>query len=186
MHVKYVDCHVVTVILDQVFWAILDQNNQSLFKYIQVMEFIFHSFLSFHQNIGHELHSEIITSIPNSALKSTTTQFRLIQWVFTPKSEFVMWCNNVFRTNLGANEQVGDTGRILLQLGHPFFTHILETGGVDHREADEEDVGHRVGQRPQAVVVLLREDGKVTVNRVKRHDSFLSASEDYYSSIIKA
>lgn len=61
-------------------------------------------------------------------------------------------------THLGANEQVGDAGRILLQLGDPFFTHVLETGRVDHREADEEDISHGVGQRPEAVVVLLEED----------------------------
>lgn len=65
--------------------------------------------------------------------------------------------NGVLQTDLGANEQVGDTGCILLQLGHPFFTHILETGRVNHREADEEDIGHGVGQRPEAVVVLLEE-----------------------------
>lgn len=67
--------------------------------------------------------------------------------------------NSVLWTDLGANEQVRDTGCILLQLRHPFLTHILETGRVYHREADEEDIGHRVGQRPQAVVVLLEEDG---------------------------
>lgn len=58
-------------------------------------------------------------------------------------------------TDLGANEQVGDTGCILLQLRHPFLSHILETGRVDHREADEEDIGHWVGQWSQAVIVLL-------------------------------
>lgn len=59
--------------------------------------------------------------------------------------------------NLGADEQVGDAGCILLQLWHPFLAHILETGGVNHREADEEDVGHGVGQRPEAVVILLKD-----------------------------
>lgn len=73
----------------------------------------------------------------------------------------------VSRTNLRADEQVRDTGSVLLQLGHPFFTHILEAGGVDHREADEEDIGHRVGQRPQAVVVLLGEDRAAPVNNQK-------------------
>lgn len=73
----------------------------------------------------------------------------------------------VSRTNLRADEQVRDTGSVLLQLGHPFFTHVLEAGGVDHREADEEDIGHRVGQRPQAVVVLLGEDRAAPVNNQK-------------------
>lgn len=66
--------------------------------------------------------------------------------------------SSVSGTDLGADEQVGDTGCVLLQLGHPFLSHILETGRINHREADEEDVGHRVGQRPQAVVVLLQEN----------------------------
>lgn len=62
-------------------------------------------------------------------------------------------------TDLSANEQVGDAGCVLLQLGDPLLPHILETGRVYHREADEEDIGHRVGQRPQPVVVLLQTDG---------------------------
>lgn len=77
-----------------------------------------------------------------------------------------MWCIFLLhpRTHLGADEQVGDTGRVLLQLRHPFFAHVLETGWVHHREADEEDVGHRVGQRPEAVVVLLEDDATELVN----------------------
>lgn len=70
----------------------------------------------------------------------------------------------VVRTNLGADEQVRDTGCILLQLRHPFLTHILETGRVYHREADEEDVGHWVGQRPETVIVLLEECNIVRIN----------------------
>lgn len=68
------------------------------------------------------------------------------------------------RTHLGADEQVGDTRSVLLQLRHPFFAHVLETGWVHHREADEKDVGHRVGQRPEAVVVLLEDDATELVN----------------------
>lgn len=67
-------------------------------------------------------------------------------------------------TNLGADEQVGDAGCILLQLWHPFLAHVLETGRVNHREADEEDIGHWVGQRPEAVVILLKGDVTVLVN----------------------
>lgn len=79
-------------------------------------------------------------------------------------------------THLGANEQVRDTGCILLQLRLPFLTHVLEAGRIYHREADEEDIGHRVGQRPQAVVVLLKEDGTeiliIIWRQVSRRDSF--------------
>jgi hypothetical protein len=57
--------------------------------------------------------------------------------------------------HLSAYEEVGDTWGILLQLGDPLLPHILETSRVDHRKADEEDIGHGVRQRPQAVIVLL-------------------------------
>lgn len=82
----------------------------------------------------------------------------------------MLFCERVWplacgvRTHLGANEQVRNAGRILLQLGHPFLAHILETGGVYHREADEEDVGHGVGERPETVVVLLDEHKYVRIN----------------------
>lgn len=67
-------------------------------------------------------------------------------------------------TNLGADEQVRDTGCIFLQLRHPFLTHILETGRVYHREADEEDISHWVGQWPKTVVVLLEECITLRIN----------------------
>lgn len=60
------------------------------------------------------------------------------------------------KSDLGADEQVGDAGGVLLQLRHPLLPHVLEAGGVDHGEAYEEDVGHGVGQRPEAVIVLLQ------------------------------
>lgn len=59
------------------------------------------------------------------------------------------------QAHLSAYEEVWDTGGILLQLGDPLFPHILETGRVDYGVADQEDVGHGVRQRPQAVIVLL-------------------------------
>lgn len=68
------------------------------------------------------------------------------------------------QAHLGAYEQVGHAGCVLLQLRHPLLSDVLEAGGVDHGEADEEDVGHRVGQRPEAVVVLLRKQETEQVN----------------------
>lgn len=84
------------------------------------------------------------------------------------------WHSLSSRTHLGADEQVGHTGSVLLQLGHPLLTHILETGRIYHREADEEDIGHGVGQRPEAVVVLLEgEETHGDVHTQPLHDLFL-------------
>lgn len=68
------------------------------------------------------------------------------------------------QAHLGADEQVGHAGGVLLQLWDPLLSDVLETGGVDHGEADEEDVSHGVGQRPEAVVVLLRKQVTEQVN----------------------
>lgn len=89
-------------------------------------------------------------------------------------------------THLGADEQVGDTGRVLLQLRHPFFAHVLETGWVHHREADEEDVGHRVGQRPKAVVVLLEDDATELVNMCRQRKMRSKYELNYSHKLFKA
>lgn len=47
---------------------------------------------------------------------------------------------------LSANEQVRDIGCIFLEFRDPFLSYILEAGWIHHREANEEDIGHRVGQ----------------------------------------
>ena len=72
-------------------------------------------------------------------------------------SAFVCVCVCVccWHADLCANEQVWHGGSVLLQLGDPLLPDVLEAGGVDDWETDEEDVGHWVGQRSQPVVVLL-------------------------------
>ena len=44
---------------------------------------------------------------------------------------------------------------MVLDLRAPLGRHILEGGGADDGEADEEDVSLRIRQRSQAIVVLL-------------------------------
>lgn len=56
---------------------------------------------------------------------------------------------------LSANEQVGDVGCILLQLRDPLLPHVLETGWINHRETNQEDIRHGVRQRTEAIIVLL-------------------------------
>lgn len=115
----------------------------------------------------------------------TTSQFILQVYHSAAERVSAIRAKEHGSTNLGADEQVGDAGCILLQLWHPFLAHILETGRVNHREADEEDIGHWVGQRPEAVVILLKDDVTVLVNvrrggggdgqdgRMSRHGCFL-------------
>ena len=44
---------------------------------------------------------------------------------------------------------------MVLDLRAPLGRHILEGGGADDGEADEEDVSLRIRKRPQAIVVFL-------------------------------
>lgn len=56
---------------------------------------------------------------------------------------------------LGSDEHDGHIGTVVPQLGHPFGLNVVVRGGVHHREACQEDVCVRVGQRSQTIVVLL-------------------------------
>ena len=56
---------------------------------------------------------------------------------------------------LGAHQDEGSLGAEVLDLRHPGLLHILESGGGDHAEADDEDVRLGVGERPQLVEVRL-------------------------------
>lgn len=53
-------------------------------------------------------------------------------------------------------EDVRDVGHADFQLGHPLLLDVVIRGGIHHREADQEDVGVRIGQGSQLVVVLLQ------------------------------
>jgi hypothetical protein len=44
---------------------------------------------------------------------------------------------------------------MMVYLWEPLFAHVLEGSRGSDGEADEEDVGLRVGERAQAVVVFL-------------------------------
>ena len=59
------------------------------------------------------------------------------------------------QVELGADQDDGHVGRMVLDLGEPLGLDVVEGRGRDDAEADEEDVGLRVGERAQAVVVLL-------------------------------
>lgn len=57
--------------------------------------------------------------------------------------------------DLGAHEDDGRGGAVVGDLGVPLGADILEGGGVDDGEAEEEDVGLGVGERAEAIEVLL-------------------------------
>jgi hypothetical protein len=56
---------------------------------------------------------------------------------------------------LGADEDHGSVGTMMLDLGHPFGADVLERGRRDDGEAHQKDVRLRIGQRAQAVIILL-------------------------------
>lgn len=66
---------------------------------------------------------------------------------------------------LSANEQVRDVGRVLLQLRDPLLSYVLEAGRIHHREANEEDICHGVGQGSQAIIVLLSDQKTLGKNK---------------------
>ena len=59
------------------------------------------------------------------------------------------------QVGLGADEQLGRGRAVVHDLGVPLVARVLEGGRRGDREADEEDVRLRVGQRAETVVVLL-------------------------------
>lgn len=61
----------------------------------------------------------------------------------------------VAQIKLGADENDRSVGTVMRDLGVPLGAHVLERRRRDDREADEEDVGLGVGERTQAIVVLL-------------------------------
>lgn len=56
---------------------------------------------------------------------------------------------------LGADEDNGDVGRVVVNLGVPLGLDVVKRRRADDGEADEEDVGLGVRQRPQPVVIFL-------------------------------
>lgn len=61
----------------------------------------------------------------------------------------------IAQIGLRADDQTGNTGAVVVHLGEPFFTHVLEGGRGGDGEADEENVCLRIGEGSQAVVVFL-------------------------------
>jgi len=59
------------------------------------------------------------------------------------------------KIELGADQEEGRIGAVVLDLGVPLGLHVLERSGRDDGEANEEDIGLGVGQRAETVIILL-------------------------------
>lgn len=64
-------------------------------------------------------------------------------------------------SNLGAYEDIRHMRHAVLQLWDPFFLDVVVRGRIHDREADQKHISVGVGERPQLVVVLLREEQRV-------------------------
>jgi hypothetical protein len=56
---------------------------------------------------------------------------------------------------LGADNQAGDTGTVVVDFGEPFLAHVFKGGGRGDGKADQEDVGLGIGQGAQSIIILL-------------------------------
>lgn len=61
----------------------------------------------------------------------------------------------VTQIRLGADDQTGHAGAVVVDLGEPLFSDVLKTGGRGDGKADEEDIGLRIRKRAETVVVFL-------------------------------
>lgn len=61
----------------------------------------------------------------------------------------------IAQIGLGADDQAGDTGAVVVDFGEPFLANVLKRRGGSNGEADEEDIGLGIGQRTKTIVVLL-------------------------------
>lgn len=70
-------------------------------------------------------------------------------------AELVTHALVVAQIGLGADDEAGNTGAVVVDLGEPFLAHVLEGGGRGDGEADQEDVSLGVGKRTETIVILL-------------------------------
>lgn len=57
--------------------------------------------------------------------------------------------------HLGADDEAGHAGAVVVYLGEPLLADVFERGGRRDAEANEEDVGLGIRERSQAVVIFL-------------------------------
>lgn len=50
----------------------------------------------------------------------------------------------VSQIHLGSDDEAGNTGTVMMNLGEPFFPDVLEGSGRGDAETDQEDIGLRV------------------------------------------
>lgn len=76
-------------------------------------------------------------------------------WLLRLATEVGEGCLIVAEIDLGADKHDLRSRSVVLQLGDPLGAHVGEGGGVHNGEAEEKDISAGVGERPQAIVILL-------------------------------
>lgn len=61
----------------------------------------------------------------------------------------------VAQIGLSADNKTWDAGAVVMDLGEPFLTDVLERRGRGHRKADQKNIRLGVGEWAKAVVILL-------------------------------
>ena len=61
----------------------------------------------------------------------------------------------VAKIGLGAHDQAGDTGAVVVHLGEPLLANVLEGGRGGDRKANKEDIRLRVRKGTETIVILL-------------------------------
>ena len=64
-------------------------------------------------------------------------------------------CRVLSQVKLGADQDNGNVGRMMIDLGVPLSLDVVEGRGANDREADQEDICLRVGERSQAIIIFL-------------------------------
>ena len=76
-------------------------------------------------------------------------------WTLPILSQLIYHSGIFPQINLRANDHAGNIGAVVAEFGEPLFLHPLKRRWGADGEADEEDVGLRVGEGTKAVVVVL-------------------------------
>ena len=68
--------------------------------------------------------------------------------------QLVQGCPVDPQVNLSSQEEKRSVWAVMLDLWNPHFLYISEGGRFSHGEAEEEDGGTKVGDRPQSMIIL--------------------------------
>lgn len=79
----------------------------------------------------------------------------LTDWLHFLPGKLLTDTGVIAQIGLGADDETGDAGAVVVDFGEPFFPDVFERGGRGDGKADKKDVGLRIGEGAQAIVILL-------------------------------